>query len=304
MPTLRTLLLLSLGLLAIGPAPTAEAQSSPPRCKFADGISSCNMLRNSGDDFRDAFDEDVQMIPNPAVRNGVLEVTVFRRKQDQGKTGLPLAVLNHGSAGLPDSSQQPRDRPVEQAKYFLQRGYLVAAPMRAGFSRSTGPRYFRCDHYDYAMRYQDNIETTIDHFIKTAGADRDNVVVTAQSNGGMVSLAYATKPNKAKLVVNFSGGIDAPNCDWVAGMTEAAKKLGAQSRLPMLWIYSRTDKIFPPAVSVGFFQAYQSNGGKGEFYLFDEGGHGIWNSQPGRNSWSGLLDEKLKAAGLPWEKRG
>lgn len=293
-------LVIGIGLSAAGCSPSPFPS---PDCVLQDGIHHCNIVRHARDDFRDAFSEDVVMLANPSQPNGLLEATVFRRLTDQGKSGLPLAVLNHGSEGRDDPHQQPRYRPTEQAKYFLQRGYLVVAPMRTGFSRSTGTMRFRCDHYDYALRYQADIAATIDHFVRTAAADGDNVVVAGQSNGGVVSLGYAARPNKAKLVINFAGGVDTPRCDWRAAMLENARAFGAHSKLPVLWIYTRTDHIFSPDFSSAFFKAYKTAGGRGEFYLFSDGGHGFSNTHFGRMNWTGLLDEKLQAAGLPWRKQ-
>ena len=65
-----------------------------------------------------------------------LETTVYR---PAGDPPWPLAVINHGQRYIAtDNRSQPRNQPVETARFFLDRGYLVAAPMRQGFSRSTG----------------------------------------------------------------------------------------------------------------------------------------------------------------------
>ncbi|MBX7132188.1 MAG: alpha/beta hydrolase [Fimbriimonadaceae bacterium] len=294
------LVVLAIALLV---AACAAPEVSPHRqCAPRGDFTDCRVVENAFDDFNDAFSEDVVMIPNPSRAGGQLEVTVFRRDKDRAKTNQPLVVINHGAAGLPDPHQQPRNRPIETAKYFLQRGYLVVAPMRTGFGNSTGRVRSNCDHFDYAMRYESDIETTVAHFVANYGANPGNVVVTGQSNGGVVSLGYAAKANRAQLVVNFAGGIDARQCDWVKVLIASGAKFGTGAKLPTLWIYTRTDRTFPPDVSLAFYRAYRSNGGKGEFYMYDEGGHGFSNTKLGRLNYAGILDEKLKAMGLAYLK--
>lgn len=282
----------------------ASCATAPGGCAPAAGIHRCGVDPTASDRFVDAIAENVVMIPNPNHPGAQLEVTVFRRQKDRGRAGQPLAVVNHGSAGLADSSKQPRNRPFETAKYFLERGYIVVAPMRTGFSRSTGPKpRFRCDHYAYALKFEHEIEGTIDYFVREYSADPDNVVVTGQSNGGIVAAGYAARPNKAKLVVNFAGGIDTPGCDWAPAMIESGRSFGRNSKLPMVWIYTGTDRTFPPDVSVPFYRNYRESGGNGEFYLFDDGGHGFSDSRVGRLNYAALLDEKLRQYGLPYERR-
>ncbi len=297
---IRPLAALTMPILVAACAGTevSHVRQCTPREDFVD----CRVVEHAHDDFADSFSEDVLMIPNPSHAGGFLEVTVFRREKDRGRPNQPLAVINHGAAGLPDPHQQPRNRPIETAKYFLQRGYLVVAPMRTGFSKSTGRVRFNCDHFDYALRYESDIETTIAYFVEKYGANAGNVVVTGQSNGGVVGLGYATKANSAQLVVNFAGGIDARQCDWVAVLVASGRKFGDRSVLPTLWIYTRTDATFPPDISLAFYRAYRSDGGKGEFYMYDDGGHGFSNTKLGRLNYESILDEKLKAMGLAHRK--
>src|SRR5262249_884149 len=63
-----------------------------------------------------------------------LETTIFK---PDGEGPFPLVVINHGKAsGNPYF--QPRYRPLVAARQFVDRGYLVAVPMRQGFSKSGG----------------------------------------------------------------------------------------------------------------------------------------------------------------------
>src|SRR6266550_8632101 len=81
------------------------------------------------------LDESVIFIPaHFSDGNYPLETTIFTPKTSGP---WPLVVINHGADGtLPDFHQQPRSRFIELGKFFLSRGYMVAIPMREGFSKS------------------------------------------------------------------------------------------------------------------------------------------------------------------------
>ena len=154
------------------------------------------------------------------------------------------------------------------------------------------------------MRYAGDIAAVIDHFIAAGLAKADQVVVTGQSNGGFVLLGYAASTvehePKARATVNFSGGFNwSLPCDWRAGMIEAARSLGAKTKVPSLWLYAENDSIFSPEVSRAFFEAYHSVQPMSEFKLYPTGGHGMSNTASGRRQWTPDLERFLKEQGLP-----
>jgi dienelactone hydrolase len=231
-----------------------------------------------------------------------LETTLFR---PAGDPPWPLVVLNHGALGVGNPHGQPRYRPLELAAFFVRRGYLVAAPMRQGFSNSTGSYRWDCDHERYAERYGGDIAAVIDGLIGRGLARVDQVVVVGQSNGGMVVLGYAAESASSRPLargfINFSGGINSsrPECDWRDGMVAAARSLGARTRIPSLWLYTRNDTIFPPDISQPFFDAYHSVQPHSTFVLYDSGGHGVSNSRQGGSLWGADVDRFLGEIGLP-----
>ncbi len=202
--------------------------------------------------------EEIILIPLHLSGGDVmLETTVFHPRS---KGPHPLVIFNHGANGkLPSFHQQPRERPIELVKFFLARGYFVAVPMREGFDKSTGNCFFSCNHAEYALTYSRDIRAVEGFFISQKEANADQVVVIGQSNGGMVALGYATGNPIAKGIINISGGINTerPGCDWQRGMVSAAGVLGAQTKIPSLWMYAQDDLIFPPSVSKPFFESYK-----------------------------------------------
>lgn len=232
-----------------------------------------------------------------------LETTVYR---PSASGPWPLAVINHGAAGYAGPSRQRRYRPVAIARFFLERGYLVVAPMRQGFSKSTGTYAWNCDHETYARRYAGDVAAVINYFVKSGQAQADRVLVVGQSNGGMVALGYAAEfssvDRRARAIINFAGGINSsrPNCDWRNNMISAARSLGAKTDLPSLWIYAEDDPIFPPSVSKPFFDAYHSGNRRSFLKLYHTGGHNLSNLPVGSQIWISDIEQFLREVGLPW----
>lgn len=244
--------------------------------------------------------EEVLFVPYPQFPvDAQLETTVYR---PAGPGPWPLVVVNHGSRGFDNPHQQERNRPVETARFFLERGYLVVAPMRQGFSKSTGVYTpSNCDHVRYAERFAGDIAVVIDHFVRKGEARPDQVLVTGQSNGGMVTVGYGSQKPVARAFINFAGGINSTNpaCDWKAAMVAAGKSFGERAKIPSLWIYTEDDKIFPPSVSRPFFEAYKSAGAPASYSLYPTGGHPFSTTRFGRETWGKEVQAFLAQVGLP-----
>lgn len=251
----------------------------------------------------DAPAEEVLFVKRAAFPfDAQLETTVYR---PQGTGPWPLVVLNHGQRDFGDHKLQPRYQPVETARFFLQRGYLVVAPMRQGFSRSRGVYAFHCDHERYARRYAGDISAAVRHFVATGEARPDQVLVAGQSNGGFVLLGYAAESAKdavrPRAVINFAGGFNSnrSDCNWRAGMIDAARVFGASTRVPALWLYAQDDAIFPPSISQPYFEAYREGHPAAQFKLYPSGGHGMSNTRSGRQMWGPDVEAFLRQVGLP-----
>jgi hypothetical protein len=77
----------------------------------------------------------------------VLEGSLFK---PSGVGPFPLVIISHGAEGK--ASPGPRWRPVEQARWFVERGFVVVVPMRRGNSNSEGAwaeGFGSCDDADY-----------------------------------------------------------------------------------------------------------------------------------------------------------
>ena len=266
-------------------------------------LSACSVSAPSTRPELDAsLNEAVVFVPRRYPDRQVeLETTWYRPKTPPP---WPVFVIGHGSNGkLKSHHLQSRERPAELARFFLARGYLVIAPMRQGFSHSTGESRFDCDHADYALRYAGDLQAAIDSFVEQGLAKPDQVVVAGQSNGGMVALGYAADHPRARGIINLSGGIDTDGtwCDWRSGMLDAAKRLGAQTKIPALWLYAEDDTIFAPRIAQPFFAAYRDAGAPAELILYPSGGHGFAHKKGSSAVWGADVDRFLARLGLPSE---
>ena len=89
-----------------------------------------------------------------------LETTVYR---PEGPGPFPLVVINHGKAPIITPARQPRARYSNAAREFLSRGFVVAIPMRQGFSKSTGAyRGQGCEVEVNGRAQADDVEATLD----------------------------------------------------------------------------------------------------------------------------------------------
>src|SRR5262245_50257858 len=105
-----------------------------------------------------------QVIMLPVGSGGTkLETTIFK---PNGDGPFPLVVMNHGKdPGNPYF--QPRARFIVASREFVRLGYLVAVPMRQGFSKSGG-RYILpgCNTTSTGLMQADDIRGVLDVLVK------------------------------------------------------------------------------------------------------------------------------------------
>ena len=114
-------------------------------------------------------------------------------------------------------------------------------------------------------------------------------MVVGISTGGWASLALAARnPANVAAIVNFAGGRGGyaggrPNA--VCGerrLIEAAGTFGRTSRVPGLWLYSKNDSYFSPALASAMSSAWEAAGGQAELHIlasYRNEGHDIANDQ-------------------------
>jgi dienelactone hydrolase len=192
------------------------------------------------------------------VRHGFgveLETTIFK---PDGEGPFPLALINHGK-DFGNPLFQPRARYIVAARELVRRGYVVAMPMRAGFSKSSG-RYVEggCNIAGNARQQATYLRSALDYLTKQPYVDRTRIVVLGQSHGGLTSMAFATEPYEGvRGILNFAGGLRLSNCfDWQDNLVSAFRSFGGASRYASLWFYGDNDSYFEIALAKRMYEAY------------------------------------------------
>lgn len=252
------------------------------------------------------LNEEVVRVPLNDFSFTDLEVTLFK---PPGRGPFPVLIINHGkSEGSPRI--QPRARYYTVAREFVRRGYLVALPMRRGFSTSGG-QYISsgCDMYTNAITQATDIAAVYHWLKKLPHADPDNLIVFGQSHGGLATLALTTNADiPVRLAVNFAGGLKVISstrpCDWQNSLVDAMAKIGHQSKVSTLWFYGENDSYFGPTLTTQMFNAYRQSGGKAEltqYPAFKNDAHKMFGDPDGWNLWLPKTLSAMKRAGLPTE---
>jgi dienelactone hydrolase len=229
-----------------------------------------------------------------AAEGATLRTRIFR---PAGQGPFPLAVVSHGSP--PDASRRPvMEVPTfaSASNWLLQRGYMVALPLRRGYGETGGPwreNYGSCgnpDYYRAGLVTAEDIQAAIGFFRARSEVARDRILLIGWSAGGWGSLAADSQnPPGVFAVLNFAGGRGGNprlgNCT-PQRLVDAAGRYGATARIPSLWLYAANDKFFAPELSRKMFDAFVRAGGKADYVAlpaFGADGHRIFPD--GRALW-------------------
>jgi dienelactone hydrolase len=222
-----------------------------------------------------------------------LLVTRICRPPGEGRA--PLVVINHGSP--PDPAARPRwATPTcnAVAEWFLQRGYVVAIPLRRGYGATGGSwaeGYGTCNRADYAaggLASAADLEAVVRTMRTLPYVAPNRLVMAGVSAGGWASLAFGSRyPDGLIAVLNFAGGrgghrdnVPNNNCS-PDQLVAAAATFGRTSRVPSLWVYALNDSFFDPRLARRMFDAYTGAGGRAEFVqpaAFQRDGHDLFGN--------------------------
>jgi len=226
-----------------------------------------------------------------------LVVTVWR---DEARERSPFLILNHGRSGSAQGREQfGRARFSSNAAWFVEQGFAVVVPTRAGYGVTGGPDLEAagtCSAVDFPARFAAgaaNIEAVLRWVRAQPWAQADRGLLAGQSVGGSSALALAAmNPPGIRGVINFAGGgggdpVGRPEnpCSADAlGRTMAG--YGATTRIPALWLYSENDRFWGPLAPRLWFEGYREQGALARFVALPPSGsdgHGIFTAMP--SSW-------------------
>lgn len=233
-----------------------------------------------------------------------LETTVYK---PAGNGPFPLIVLNHGKA-RGNAAFQSRARYSEQAAALVARGYVVAIPMRQGFSKSGGAYIGSgCNVEANGLVQAEDVVAALDYLTQQPYVDRTRIVIMGQSHGGLTTLAFGTIAYPGvRGLVNFAGGLRNDTCvAWEGNLVRAFETYGRQARYPSLWFYGDNDSYWPKPMPEEMFAAYSRAGNQNararlvDFGNFKSDSHGMFASHAGLAIWLPQVDAFLRELGLP-----
>ena len=253
--------------------------------------------------------EDIIRIPNKDGWFTVeLETTVFRPPEGAPGIKKPLVIINHGKA-FGNPRFQSRYRPMPAVRFFLQRGYVVAVPMRAGFSNSGG-NYIEtgCDIKGNGDIQAEDVAAVLKFFKNDATINPQQILIVGQSHGGLTTLAFGARPeantqNGVKGLVNFAGGLKLNNCpSWETILAKSFGDYAKTTALPSLWFYGDNDSYFSRSTWQDMFERYQNKGGKAKlvaYGTFGKDSHSLFVTQSGEGIWRDELISFMQSIELP-----
>ncbi|MEJ2513678.1 MAG: CocE/NonD family hydrolase [Gammaproteobacteria bacterium] len=209
-----------------------------------------------------------------------LEVVLFK---PAGDGPFPTVLFNHGSTG--DGSDPSLftitsvSEPV--AKFFVDRGWMVAFPQRRGRGQSDGlyDEGFNADRSFYSCereialagfeRAAADAAAALDWLRGRADVDTTMMVASGVSRGGTLALVHAARrPDVFLGAVSFVGGWLGEGCGDYAAVNRGLAVYAAAFPGDTLWLYGNNDSFYSVAHSRANFDAYTAAGGLGEFRVY------------------------------------
>lgn len=292
----RVVLAFALVLCAVG---SASAQSDPwAKAQRKPGFVQLISAKQN---------EEAWFVPGGA--DAILKARVFK---PAGAGPFKVAIVNHGSPA--SASDRPTmNVPAFRAasEWLVERGYMVVLPLRRGYGDPNDPswpeNYGACDNPNYATAGKasaDDIEAVVRYVRTLPNVRKDRVLLVGQSAGGFGVMATANRNLEGVFaVLNFAGGRGGhqggkanQNCS-PDRLVTAARTFGTGAKVPSLWLYTRNDTFFEPALSQRMAEAYKSGGGNVDYRLlpaFRNEGHEMFGNAEGRTLWTAPVSEFLK----------
>jgi dienelactone hydrolase len=235
-----------------------------------------------------------------------LEGLVIRKSEVQGR--LPIAVFtNGGEATATAGAAVTMATYAHYARDLARRGWLAVVTLRRGFGASEGdrPKPVTCQGASFdawATTAADDLQATIDGVSQRPDADATRVIVIGSEIAGVAAVALSARnPRGLMGVVAVSGGLQSEsNCPINDVLVDRFKNFGTRSRVPNLWIYSKSDKIFGPDLADRLHSAFLDGGGDVKFVMFfHDGDVGTAIFGQATRAWYTQMDGFLRANNLP-----
>lgn len=248
-----------------------------------------------------------ERVPTPFTESGKavsLELVIVK---PSGPGPFPTIMFNHGSTGRGDNSSLAARTWTSDAlaRFFIERGWLVAFPQRRGRGASDGvyDEGFERDRSRYSCtpslslagleRALQDLDAAVVYLKSRSDVNSRRMLIGGQSRGGILAIAYAgTRPEPFLGAVNFVGGWMSDRCPDAEAINTATFKRSTAHAAPTLWLYGENDPFYRIEHSRHNFDAFVAAGGRGTFstYSLGPGGNGhtlisrpdLWRDALGR----------------------
>ena len=229
-----------------------------------------------------------------------LEATVYK---PEGEGPFPTVIFNHGSTGPHVIPKDYTINPWGFGQYLVNKNIALIIPMRRGRGKSEGSykELYTCDPagitkgVDYAL---ESLDATYNYLIQQPWVDKEKIVLSGNSRGGILSLVYASQhPDAFTGVINYSGGWVGDTCNNGRQSKNIAIFEGVADKLkiPTLFIYGHNDPYYADATIESFIAAYKDAGGDVDFKFYQLGagvsGHEVFYNYG--HLWSYVVDNYL-----------
>jgi dienelactone hydrolase len=221
--------------------------------------------------------------PTPFFEDGQpveLEVVIFR---PFGSGPFPTVMFNHGSTGDGSDPSLFALTTVSEtvARFFVDRGWMVAFPQRRGRGQSDGlydegfnatRTFYSCQRevtLAGAQRAIDDLDAAVDWLRLRADVDTNRMLVSGASRGGVLAIAHvARRPDVYLGAVNFVGGWLGEGCGDYLEVNRTLFVEGAGFPDDTIWLYANNDSFYSIAHSRSNFDAYTAAGGLGTWHVY------------------------------------
>jgi dienelactone hydrolase len=250
----------------------------------------------------------------------LLETVVYA---PPGPGPFPLAIINHGKPTPGSNLHLMRPGFDAAAHWFVDRGFIVAVPLRRGYGRSEGAvadMAGTCATLNYmatAKQTALDIEAVIRFMTRQSNVEESNVVVVGHSHGGFGALGVAADALKPVVgVINFAGGtglwstgwqwirriVQGKICNGRQNLLSALAQLGERNSVPQVWLYAENDELFNPGLARAMLKSYEE---KSRFPIFFvslpaslSSGHMLFSEDPAI-SWAPAVNGFLENLHIP-----
>jgi dienelactone hydrolase len=237
-----------------------------------------------------------------------LDSLVIKKSDAQGR--LPIALFTNGGQTTATAGTAAATTVADYAPYardLARRGWLAVVVLRRGFGKSDGPKpgpvACQAESFNaWAAAAADDLQATIDFIAKRPDADASKVLAIGSEIAGVAAVALAARnPPGLVGVISISGGLQSEvKCPIQDILVDAFKDYGTRSRVPNLWFYSRSDKIFDPDFADRLHSAFLDGGGDVKFFMFYRTGNvGTPIFSRATRTWYEQMDGFLQRGDLP-----